>query len=207
MDRQAEHEDKESRSLGKGEEVDTTPSNGQLMRMLVLLKLKLIAGYILDGFAPFVAATALIVAVFVYNENHASVARLVTANEVINTLNASLSASKAEVEKLKAVMAQEKVMQEEARKIQDERTTKIIQNVSKLQSKLKVSPTLEDQLHQAAIISIVPPVVAVPVVPVKAGASVEKNSKPVTASVSASAEKNSAGQMHTLKEAIKKFNQ
>ena len=115
--------------------------------MLVLLKLKLFSSYILDGFAPVVAAIALIVAVMAISGNKSGQAEFAQNAAKISSLSESLLASKAEVEKLKAVIEQEKIAKDEERKKQDEQMTKIIQGVSKLQAKMKVSPTLDEQMH------------------------------------------------------------
>jgi hypothetical protein len=68
----------------------------------------------------------------------------------MEALNASLAASKAELDKLKTVIAHDKVVLEEERKKQDELLETVIQNISPLQIKLKIKPTLDDQLHQEA---------------------------------------------------------
>jgi hypothetical protein len=132
-------------------DTDKLPTNAQLLRMLVMMKLKLIASYLLDGFAPVVAVIAVIVAVMAINGNKAGHAELAQSSARIASLSESLLAAKAEVEKLKALIAQEKLLKEEERKKRDEELAKIIQGVSKLQTKLKVTPTLEEQFRQPAL--------------------------------------------------------
>ncbi len=148
-------EEKSEKSRGsKDADVGKTLSSAALLRMLIMLKLKLIGNYVLDGFAPFVAAIALIVAVIAVNSNKSSQEQL-GQNAVqlgqnaaaIASMNASLLIAKGELEKLKVATAQEKSLQEEERKKQNERMTQIIQSVSKLQLKVKISPTLEEQMH------------------------------------------------------------
>lgn len=199
-------------------EVANTPTNAQLLRTLVLLKLKLAGGYILDGFAPVVAVIALIVAVMAINGNKSGQAELAQNTAKIASLSESLLASKAEVEKLKIALAQEKLSKEEQRNKQDEQTTKIIQGVSKLQVKMKVSPTLEEQFHQpvAALIATPPVVTATPatLAPVNpASPAAKPASLPATAGTAPAAtpaskasDKKPGGQKEILKEAIDKFN-
>lgn len=128
-------------------EAGTPPSKGQILRKLVLLKLKLAGVYVLDGFAPVVAVIAVIVAVMAINGNKSGQAGLAQNTARIASLSENLLASKAEVEKLKTALAQEKLSKEDERKKQNEQMATIIQGVSKLQAKMKVSPTLEEQLH------------------------------------------------------------
>lgn len=111
---------------------------------LVLLKLKLIA---MHG-APVLAVMALIIAAISITGNLSSQAQLGLATAKLESMNASLSASNAELEKLKASIALGKAMQGEERIRQDELVSEIIRNVTNLQIKLKIYPTLEEQLVQ-----------------------------------------------------------
>lgn len=121
------------------------------------LKLKTIGNYILDGFPPFVAVIALLVAVYALNRHDASQAKLNDAVSTINSLNASLSLSKGELEKFKAAIAQEAATKLVENNKHNEQLEKTIQSVSKLQVKMKVSPTLEEQLkHDAAASAVMP---------------------------------------------------
>jgi predicted nucleic acid-binding Zn-ribbon protein len=97
-----------------------------------------------------VAVLALTVAVIAVTSNQSSQAQVSKAAAQIENLNTSLSASQSELEKLKAAMAQEKNIQDNERKKLDDRMTIIIQNITPLQKKLKISPTLEEQLRQPA---------------------------------------------------------
>lgn len=128
----------------------STPSNAEPARMLVRMKLKLIANYAMDGLIPAVAVIALIVAVMAINGNKSGLAQLGKATAMIDSLSASLLASNRELEKLKTTMAAEKSMQEQENKNQNEMMKKIIQNVSPIQSKMKITPTLQEQLLQPA---------------------------------------------------------
>jgi hypothetical protein len=134
--------------------------NTKLSRMPARLKLKIIADYVVDGFAPFVAVAALIVAVVAANGNRSSHAELAQRAEIINSLNASLLASKNELEKLKSVLAQEKLSKDEELKKQEERMMKVIHEVSTLQVKMKISPTLNEQINPPASAAAVIPAVA-----------------------------------------------
>ena len=179
----------------------TPPTNAQLLRMLVLLKLKLAGGYILDGFAPVVAVIALIVAVMAINGNKSGQAELAQNAAKITSLSESLLASKAEVERLKIALAQEKLSKEEQGKKQDEQTTKIILGVSKLQTKMKVSPTLEEQLRQPVAALVLTPAAAT-----AAPATAKPVTAPAAAAVTTGTKQTPGTQSQVLKEAINKFN-
>lgn len=112
-------------------------------------KLKLAAHYALLAFAPVVSVVALIVAL-VANGHRSDQAQLGEAAARIDRLEASLQASRAEVETLKLAVAREKSLRGDERKKDEEIDEKIIQNISRLQTKLKVAPTLEEQLMTAA---------------------------------------------------------
>ena len=175
------------------------PSNKQLLLMLARLKLKLIAGYVLDGIVPAVAVIALIVAVMAINDNKSSHAQLARSTALVESLNSSLTASRSELEKLKATMAQEKSNVETGNKKQEERMAKVVQNVSQLQLKMKISPTLDEQLHQPAsapaAASSVTSVSAVPA------------AVPAKNTTTSSATKKSGSPKQVLTQAIEKFNQ
>jgi hypothetical protein len=204
MNMQAENEDPNATSLGDKSSGDIAKkSNAQLLAMVARLKLRLIGSYILDGFAPFVAAAALIMAVFIYNGNHASEAKIVKMTAMVQTLNENLSAAQADVEKLKTALAQEKTVQADEGKSRDERAMKIVQSVSKIQGKMKISPTLEEQLRQPVAVSAVSSTVGM--VPAKTTKPIEKAA--ISATEPTSSVQKSDGRMSALKQAIKKFNQ
>lgn len=191
-------------------EAATPPSNTQLLRILVLLKLKLIASYVLDGFAPVVAVIAVIVAVMAINGNKSGQTELAQNTARIASLSESLLASKAEVEKLKAALAQEKLSKEDERKKQDEQMAKIIQGVSKLQVKMKVSPTLEEQMQQpvasAAVTPLIATATAAPALANATAVPAKAVTAPATAAVTTGTSKKPGTQVQVLKEAIDKFN-
>lgn len=109
-------------------------------------KLKPAAHYALLAFAPVVSIVALIVALAA-SGSHSDQAQLVEVNARIDKLEASLQASRAEVENLKFAMSREKSSRGEERKKDEELDAKVIQNISRLQNKLKIAPTLEEQLQ------------------------------------------------------------
>jgi len=189
MTKQAEHEENI-----KATEGGMPPSNKALFRMLVRMKLQLIANYILDGFAPVVAVAALIIAVMAINGNHSGLAQLEMNAASIGSLNSSLAASKAELEKLRTAMAQEKALREQTSKKQDEQMAKIVHNVSPMQTKMKISPTLAEQLYQPASAA--------------AATTTVNNASAVPAAipVAAATDKKSGSQGQVLTKAIEKFN-
>jgi hypothetical protein len=124
-------------------------------------------------------------------------------------LNASLSDTKGELDNLKFAMSREKTMHGEERKKVDERDTKIIQNVSRLQTKLKVAPTLEDQLREVASApAAAPAVISVVSAPaaVVPTATVVVDKKPAVAAPAPKATDKTPAQAKALKDAIEKFN-
>ena len=154
-------------------------------------KLTLAGHYAMLGLAPFIAVCALIVAVFAVTGNQSGEEQLGKSKAKIENLNTALLATKSDLDKLKASIALDKAMQDDERKKQEERIGKIIQNITPLQMKLKISPTLEDQLRQVASSAIVPAAVS---------------SVPAVAAVATSAEKSSLPQVKVMKEAIEKYN-
>jgi len=206
MDRHPEHEEKSvasdrgKSSDSKAEDDSTPPSKAELVR----LKLKLIANYAMRGFAPVVAVLALAIAMIAVTGNESSQALLSKVAARIDSMSASLSASKGELRKLKAATAQEKAMQEEERKKQDERVTKIIQNVTQLQEKMRIFPTLEEQLYQPASASDVTSSAVMPSAVMPSVASAV--AAPATKAVSTDTDKKPGIRTQGLKEAIEKFN-
>jgi hypothetical protein len=177
----------------------------------VRAKLKLIAHYAILAFAPVVSVVALVVAVIAVtsNQSQADRAQLSELISRIDSLNASLADTKGELESLKFAMAREKTMRGEERKKVDERDTKIIQNVSRLQAKLKVSPTLEDQLREVASAPAAAPSVASAVsAPAAAPVPAAADKKPAVAAPKSKPEAadKTPAQAKVLKDAIEKFN-
>jgi hypothetical protein len=189
-DKSAQHESGSHSDRRSSEEESTPPSKADLVRQ----KLKLIGGYALDGFAPVVAVVALLIAV---SNNQSSQEQMNINSEKIDSVSASLPAPRAELEKLKAAVALEKILQEAERKKQEEQLAKIIQHISQLQLKMKISPTLEEQLHQPASAPVAAPATAdMPAA----------YTAPVKADESTATGKKTGAQVQILKDAIDKFN-
>ena len=192
-------------SVNKETDVSAKPPKADLVR----LKMKLISSYVIDGFAPFVAVIALIVAVIAVNGNKSgqaqlsqSAAKIDSMAAKIDSMSAILLASRAELEKFKVAKAQENALQQAENKKQDERLTPVIQSISKLQVKMKISPTLEEQLHQPASAAAAAPPLATSAVSAPAAAV----AVPAKADVATGADKKPGAQAQILKEAINKFN-
>lgn len=156
-------------------------------------KLALVGHYAMLGLAPFISVCALIVAVLAVTGNQSGEEQLSKSKARIDSLSTTLSATKSDLEKLKASITQDKALQEEERKKQEEQVARIIQNITPLQMKLKISPTLEDQLRQAAATSAVMPAATsgVPAISAVAAAPTEKPLLP---------------QVKVMKDAIDKYN-
>lgn len=149
------------------EDGDNAPSKADLVRA----KLKVVAHYAVIGFAPVVSVVALVVGVIalINSPSQADRSKLKELTARIDSLNANLTDTKNDLESLKLSFAREKNMHADERKKLDEQDAKIIQSVTRLQAKLKVSPTLEMQLREAAsapaVASAASAPAAVPVLP------------------------------------------
>ncbi len=177
------------------EEASSAPSKSELLRV----KLKLVARYALLGFAPVVAVVALVIAIIAVSSSRASHEQLDKTAAKLNDLNTSLSAAKSEVDKLKLAMLKDKSQQNEEIAQQGEQIDKIIRNLTPLQVKLKISPTLEEQLRQPVSAPASAPVAAAPHAAEVAPAP-KKSAEPVAA------EKKMSPQVRALKEAIEQYN-
>lgn len=139
-------------SSNAGHADDRHEKDGDAAKPAPKSKLKVIGHYILLGLTPVIALAALGVAVFAMMGTHSGESQLSKSATKIENLNASLSATKTELDKLKLSLAHEKSVQENAqeeeRKKQEKLLAKIVQNITPLQVKLKISPTLEAQLRQ-----------------------------------------------------------
>jgi hypothetical protein len=197
MDSERENEKSGDRKAGE----DEAPLSKAAM---IRKKLMLVAGYMMDGFAPVVAVTALIVAVMAFNGNRSGQTMAGQSASRLESMNVNLTATKSELEKLKTTLIKDKAMQDDERKKLDERLAKIIQAISQLQAKAKVSPTLEEQLNQPAAKAAVLPPSATSIVPAVATAS--PAAPPGKAVVKTSPEKKTGEQATVLKDAIDKFN-
>jgi hypothetical protein len=170
------------------EEEDTPAPKGDARE-----KLKLVAHYAMLGFAPVVSVVALGVALFATG-NHSDRTQLGELNSRIDKLNASLSASREEMENLKFSMSREKSQRADERKKDEEHDAKIVQGITRLQEKLKIAPTLEEQLRVASVTHAEPsPVAGAIVAPVAASApAVADKTQAASAPAPASASKKPA---------------
>lgn len=134
------------------DEAKGTPSKADKIR----LQMKVVAHYVLLGLGPLLAIAALAVAVMALMGNRSGHEQLEQNAAAIANLTASLAASKAEVDKLKLNALKETAAQTERLKKMDERMNLVIQNVIPLQVKLKMSPTLDQQLSLPASAVVAP---------------------------------------------------
>lgn len=193
---------------GASQAKESTPSKDKAQSKFasyisqVRLKLNPGLNYVLDGFPPVIAVIALVVAVLAMNESRSLRAQLGIAVAKIESLSTNKGfafredfdkvkasvegieksrVSIEEFEKIKAVMAQEKITHDAELNKQSERNAKIIHGVSKLQVKMKVAPTLEAQMREPvavptaaptlALKAVITPVVAIAPTPAPAPAS------------------------------------
>lgn len=130
----------------KPEEEDSSALKADLLRA----KLGLVVHYVMLGFAPVVSLVALIFAVMAYTGDHANREQLGAINSRIDGMTANQSEPRGDLDIFKVSLAHEKALLAEERKKQAERDATIIRNVTQLQNKLKVTPTLEEQLREGA---------------------------------------------------------
>ena len=164
-------------------------------------KLAVVGRYFMLAVVPILSLAALGVAVFAVTGNRSGAEQISKAAANIESLSATLTATQSELEKLKAAQALEKIAQEVERKKLDEQLAKIIQNVTPLQVKLKISPTLEEQLHQ--------PTGASSVLPAATLNSPVAHAAPITRAAPAAArtgDKKLNPQVKIMKEMIEKYN-
>jgi len=186
-------------------------------------KLGAVGHYILLALTPLISLAALGIAVYAYMGSHSGEGQLSKTNAKIETLNASMLADKADLEKLKITLAHDKGVQDEERKKLEDRLEKVIQNITPMQVKLKISPTLEAQLRQDSSASSVLPAGnsstaaisaahAAPSVPPAVSSMHAKPEAPIVSkthsgsSSATSVSKKQGSQSQVLKEAIDKFN-
>jgi hypothetical protein len=128
---------------GKAAEGSISPSKAAS----VFLKLKLMAGYAMRG-SPVLAVLALVIAVIAVMGNLSTQTQLSMASAEVGSLNASLLATKGELEELKLAMLKNKAALEGEHKKHEELDAEIIRNITNLQIKFKIYPSLEEQLVQ-----------------------------------------------------------
>jgi hypothetical protein len=171
----------ERENRDEGEEA--VASKGDLIRA----KLGLIGHYLLLALAPTIALVALIFAVLAYTGSQSNRARLNEINTRIDNIKSIQSEPKGETDIFQVSLAREKALLAEERKKQIEKDAKIISNVTQLQVKLKVSPTLDEQLIDDAKAPVVAasvntaPVTVAPATPAAAPVPVPEEKKPAAA--------------------------
>ncbi len=120
------------------------PPSGQMRA-----KLKLVAHYMALAFAPAVSIAALVLAVAALNR-HPDQAQAGESAARLDHLSADLAEAKAQLETLQVALAREKSMREEERKEAGVRDSKVVEAVSALQNRMKISPSLQEQLRANA---------------------------------------------------------
>lgn len=125
-------------------------------------RLKGVAHYALLT-APGVALLALILAILALSLGRSEHQQQDDPEARIENLSASLAETKNELESLKFTLGRERSQRAEERKKAEEREAAIVQHVSRLQTKLKVAPTLEEQLKAAESVPAHTAPVAAPV--------------------------------------------
>lgn len=134
------------------------PSKLDVLRV----KLKGVTHYLRLGIVPGIAVLGVGLGFWALLQNSANKHRIESDAAVIEELRTTLAMSRKEFEKLKTAVQKEKAAHNEKLKKYEERIVKIIENLTPIQVKLRISPTLEQQLNPPAAVSIVSPVVEPP---------------------------------------------
>lgn len=137
--------DTEERNRKDEGEDEPSANAGQLRARLAL-----VGHYALLGLAPVLSAVALIFALLAYTGNQSNRTQLNEISARLDGISTSHSESKGETDIFQVSLAREKALLAEERKKQVDKDAKIISSVTQLQNKLKVSPTLEEQMKEAA---------------------------------------------------------
>lgn len=148
--------------------------------------LKSLMHYVMLGFAPFVAALALMFALISIVRVPAMQVKVGNADARMKKLETDLNSSRAELKKLKDVLQREQTVRAQNEKKHNRLAAQIVHDVTQLQTKLKIHPTLKQRLKQARAVSAVPTTAA-------ASAASTTNGEPT-------------GQAKAMLEAIKQFN-
>lgn len=131
------------RNIDREDESEEAPAAGQQFRA----KLKVVAHYALLT-SPVLALLALALASAALILGRSAPPQADDSSARIESLSASLTETKNELESLRFTLARERSQRAEERKRTEEREAAIIQHVSRLQTKLKVAPTLEERLKE-----------------------------------------------------------
>ncbi|MFA6014404.1 MAG: hypothetical protein WC742_05005 [Gallionellaceae bacterium] len=126
------------------------------------VKLKVLTHYLGLGFVPGIAVFGVVLGSWALIQNSANKHRIESDAAVIEELRTTLAMSRKEFDRLKTVVHKEKTVHGEKLKKHEERIAKIVENLTPIQVKLRISPTLEQQLNPPEAVSIVPPVIEPP---------------------------------------------
>ncbi len=168
-------------------------------------KLKTMGRYAMLAIAPVVSVAALAVAVIALNHDRTDRAQLSAYVSRIDSLSTTVAETKEELENYKVTLARDKSMRNDERKKIEELDTKIIQSVAHIQTKLKISPTLEEQMRVVVKAPVVlPPAEAAVPTPVPSNPS---NKHPATTTAPAQKETGKKKiNEKVLKDVVDKFN-
>ena len=111
-------------------------------------QLSRVGHYARISFAPLVAVPALTIAIIALNNNQFSHAQLDKINIQIENLSVSLLSTQDELKKIQSDITQKNTMLNEENKKEEAQISILIQSVNALQVKMKIFPTLEEQLRQ-----------------------------------------------------------
>lgn len=132
-------------------------------------KLKRILVIVVSGLSPVLALFAIGVAVYALSGSRTERTQTEKYASAIEATNAGLAASRQELDKLKlsaAALARENAELTDKLKKQEALLARVVQNITPVQARLKMAPTLESQLQQLAS-----GVASVPVPSAEAGAA------------------------------------
>lgn len=206
----------------RNDEQEAAPAEPSSFRV----QLKVIFHYALLA-SPVLGLLGIVLAIIALVVGHTASPPPDTSNARIEALSASLTETRNELENLKFMLAHERSARADERKADGARLEKTIQHVTRLESKSKVTPTLESELGGTAASAvpeaapIAPPVVAPVVVkPAVAPHAAEKKAVPPPAKPAAKpapapsakpapgkpAPAKQSSQVKSLRDAIEEYN-
>ncbi len=179
-------------------------------------RLKRILVIVLSALSPVLAVVAIGVALYTLSAGRSERANTEKYAAAIDAANASLAASRQELDKLKlsaAALARENAELADKLKKQDALLARVVQNITPVQARLKMAPTLESQLQQLASGVASVPVPSAAAAPAHEGkmkpqASAQHSGKAVEkkAQKPFQPERELSPEAKAMKEAIERFN-
>ncbi|MDZ4201385.1 MAG: hypothetical protein U1C96_04465 [Gallionella sp.] len=156
--------------------------------------------------APLLAMLAIAIALIAVSENRSGQEQMGKLRTQIKELSAAMSESKDELDLLKATTARDKSAWRDEQDTAKAREAEIIRHVTAAETKLKISPTLEQQLQAASAPAATDGQAAIDV-PAPESAPPAEAAKPAAKEPAGKPAAKRSPQAQSIKDAIDKYNQ